>query len=392
MPNAPFNPLVRTLSSPPIPLVQQWADRYDGSFGRVLDLSQAVPGYPPHTQMLNWLGEAASDANFAGYGNIAGEPELRAAYATHVTDLYQGPLTSENVHITSGCNQAFISSIMAIAGVGDTVLMSNPFYFNHDSTLSMLGIKTKTFSTNADDAFLPNIESLKNALTDTVKAIVLVTPNNPTGAICPPQWLETVFDLCCARGIWLILDETYRDFLPLGSHAPHPLFKKDNWQGNLIQLYSFSKSFCIPGHRLGAVLAGTELIQEISKVMDNLQICAPRPPQAAVAKALPVLKDWREANRVEISSRSNTLKEIFSHLPEWKISAIGAYFAYVKHPFEGASSIKVASQLAQMRGVISIPGEFFGDNQENYLRFAFANADQETLKLLPKRLKNFSIV
>ncbi|MEH6405444.1 MAG: aminotransferase [Sneathiella sp.] len=391
MPNAPFNPLVHTLSAPPIPLVQKWVENYDGAYGPALDLSQAVPGYPPHKSMLQWLGEAASDPSFAGYGDIAGEPELRSAYASHVTELYKSPLTSGNIHITSGCNQAFISSIMAIAGVGDTVLMSNPFYFNHESTLSMLGIKTGTFVTNSDTDFVPDLQSIKNSIDETVKAIVLVTPNNPTGAIYPADWLETVFDLCATKGIWLILDETYRDFLPEENQTPHSLFSKENWQGNLIQLYSFSKSFCIPGHRLGAVLGSEDLILEISKVMDNLQICAPRPPQVAVAKALPLLKDWREMNRIEIAARVNTLKQAFLGLPDWNISAIGAYFAYIKHPFTGASSLEVAQQLATERGVICIPGEFFGRNQENYLRFAFANADQETLNVLPARLKGFRI-
>jgi len=391
MPNAPFNPLVHTLSAPPIPLVQQWVNNYDGAYGPALDLSQAVPGYPPHANMLMWLGETASDKNFAGYGDIAGEPELRTAYASHVADLYKSSLSPENVHITSGCNQAFISSIMAIAGVGDTVLMSDPFYFNHESTLSMLGIKTGTFFTNADDGFLPDLKSIEKSLNETVKAIVLVTPNNPTGAIYPANWLEAIFDICRAKGIWLILDETYRDFLPEENQSPHPLFCKKNWEGNLIQLYSFSKSFCIPGHRLGAVLGSENLILEISKVMDNLQICAPRPPQAAVAKALPLLKAWREENRIEIATRASILQDVFTQLPEWNISAIGAYFAYIKHPFYEVSSLQVAQQLAQERGVTCIPGGFFGKNQENYLRFAFANVDQETLKNLPARLKDFRI-
>ena len=87
-----------------------------------------------------------------------------------------------------------------------------------------------------------------------------------------------IFKLCQSRGIWLILDETYRDFLPLDQDLPHPLFSQEKWQDTLIQLYSFSKSYCLPGHRLGAITAGPEMVFQLAKIIDNIQICAPRIP------------------------------------------------------------------------------------------------------------------
>ncbi len=390
MPKAAFNKTVSALCAPPIPVVQQWVQSYDGGFGPVMDLSQAVPGYPPHPDMLKWLGEAASDPANARYGKIEGEKNLRAVYAEHTSDLYKASIEAKNVHITSGCNQAFISTIMAIAGTGDTILMSNPYYFNHETTLSMLGIKTEIVDTNPDGGFCPIVSKFAKSIDKSVKAIILVTPNNPTGTVYSESLLREIFDLCQANGIWLILDETYRDFLPVETPQPHSLFSIKNWEENLVQLYSFSKSFCIPGHRLGAILGGEKLVSEVVKVMDNLQICAPRPPQAAVAKALPKLGSWREENRREIAARSKTLKAVMSDLPDWEISAIGAYFSYIKHPFNDISSVDVAKSLATKRGVICIPGEFFGKNQEQYLRFAFANADQAALGNLKMKLDGFT--
>ncbi|MCG8493712.1 MAG: aminotransferase [Sneathiellales bacterium] len=386
MPKALYNQHVDTLSLPPVPLVQKWGRSYSGDYGPLLDLSQAVPGYPPHVDILTWLAEAAGDARIAGYGPIEGEDDLRREYASHVSSLYQTAIYDQNVHITSGCNQAFISALMVVAGNGDTVLLSNPFYFNHETSLNMLGIKAAFYNTDAETGFLPDLSSLRNQMSGNVKAIVLISPNNPTGAIYPPSLLEEIFDLCQQKGIWMILDETYRDFLDPEIKYPHTLFSRPTWQENFIQLYSFSKSFCIPGHRLGAVLGGEETVQQFAKVMDNLQICAPRAPQAAVAKALPALVDWREKNREEIARRSTCLGDVMQHSKQWKIKAQGAYFAYVEHPFKGISSIKVAEKLASKAGVTSIPGEFFGPKQERYLRIAFANADTETLKLLPERL------
>ncbi|YBV95856.1 aminotransferase [Phyllobacteriaceae bacterium JZ32] len=390
MPAPLFNPLVANLSAPPIPLVQAWTDAYSGAQGPLIDLSQAVPGYPPHRDMLKWLGETVSSAAYAGYGPIEGEAVLREAYAEHVACLYGAPVAADNVHITAGCNQAFIAAIMAVAGAGDTVLMTNPFYFNHQSTLAMLGIKSRTVECSAAKSFVPEVQAIAGALTGDIRALALVTPNNPTGAIYPPQMLEAVYDLCRANGTWLILDETYRDFLPSGSEAPHGLLRLPGWHDTLIQLYSFSKSFCIPGHRLGAIVGGPKVVENVAKVMDNLQICAPRAPQAAVARAIAPLASWREANRAEIAGRANALHDVMRRLPEWRLEAIGAYFAFIRHPFDGVSSVEVAERLAKKAGVLALPGAFFGEGQDRSLRFAFANADAATIRLLEGRLGRLS--
>ncbi|KXF79086.1 aspartate/tyrosine/aromatic aminotransferase [Paramesorhizobium deserti] len=390
MPAPLFNPLVANLSTPPIPLVQAWANEYSGAHGPLIDLSQAVPGYPPHPDMLQWLGEAASSTAYAGYGPIEGETMLRQAYARHVASLYSAPVEAANVHITAGCNQAFIAAVMAVAGAGDTVLMTNPFYFNHESTLAMLGVKSRTVECSAAKSFVSDVQTIAGALTPDVRALALVTPNNPTGAIYPPEMLRAVYDLCRANGTWLILDETYRDFLPSASEPPHGLLGVPSWQDTLIQLYSFSKSFCIPGHRLGAILAGPAVVENVAKVMDNLQICAPRAPQAAVARAIEPLTSWREVNRAEIAARANALHDVMGRLPDWRLEAIGAYFAFIRHPFEGESSLEVAGRLAKEAGVLALPGVFFGEGQERFLRFAFANADAATIRLLEGRLAQLS--
>ena len=103
-----LNPLIAKLSPPPVPSVLAWAKAYDGAKGPLIDLSQAVPGYPAHPDMLRWLGEAAASPAYTGYGVIEGEPELRSAYADQVATLYGAPIAADNIHITSGCNQAFI--------------------------------------------------------------------------------------------------------------------------------------------------------------------------------------------------------------------------------------------------------------------------------------------
>jgi aspartate/methionine/tyrosine aminotransferase len=386
-----FNPLVEKLSPPPVPSVLAWAKAYDGAKGPLIDLSQAVPGYPPHPDMLKWLGEAAASTEYTGYGSIEGEPELRTAYAEQVAALYGATITADNIHVTSGCNQAFIAAAMAIAGAGDTVLMTNPYYFNQETTLAMLGINVELAPLDAGAGFLPEVETIASALRPGIRALALVSPNNPTGAVYPPELLQRIYELCRANGTWLILDETYRDFLPDADAAPHDLLRTEGWQDGFIGLYSFSKSFCIPGHRLGAITAGPALIEQVTKIMDNLQICAPRSAQAAVARAIPALADWRLANRAEIASRANALKDVMSRLRQWKLQAVGAYFAYIRHPFPDIDSQFVAEKLAKLAGVVCLPGDYFGEGQENYLRFAFANADVPTILTLEERLARFAL-
>jgi aspartate/methionine/tyrosine aminotransferase len=391
MPLPIINPLIDKLSAPPIPAVQAWARQYDGAHGPLIDLSQAVPGYPPHPDMLRFLGEAASSVAYAGYGPIEGETVLREAYARHVGNLYGAEIKAGNIHITSGCNQAFIAAIMCVAQSGDTVLATDPFYFNHQSSLEMLGIRSETMLCRAENGFVPDIEDVLAALHKGVRALVLVSPNNPTGAIYPPQLLAQIYAACRDNGTWLLLDETYRDFLSDADQAPHDLFKEVDWPSHLIQLYSFSKSFCIPGHRLGAIVAGADMVANVAKAMDNLQICATRAPQIAVSRAIEPLQSWRDDNRKEIARRAEALRVSMSNVAGWHVEAVGAYFAFVRHPYDGLSSVAVAEKLAKTTGIITLPGSFFGESQDAFLRFAFANVDVAGIEATAARLSCFKM-
>lgn len=384
-----FNPLIEALTAPPIPLVQSWARAYSGAFGPLIDLSQAVPGYAPHPSLLTALANSAGNPKLAGYGAIEGEPELRSAYADHVSGLYGTPIKPTNVHITAGCNQAFTAALMAVAGAGDAVLLTNPCYFNHETTLAMLGIAAESVACQPEHGFAPQPDAIAAALTARTKAVVLVSPNNPTGAVYPAALLREILLLCRERGIWLILDETYRDFMDPADLPKGPL-GCEQWQDNLIQLYSFSKSFCIPGHRLGAVTAAEAVIQQIAKVMDNLQICAPKAPQHALAPLIPTLTDWREQNRQEINRRARTMQSAIATAPEWQLISIGAYFAFVRHPYPDRSSVDVTRQLAEQFGIITIPGSYFGRDLDQFLRFAFANVEVAAVQEACTRLQKFT--
>lgn len=383
---AQFNPHVASLTEPAIPLALSWAKSYGGAHGPLIDLSQAVPNYPPHPDMLKRLAANSGSNKSAGYGEIEGEPVLRDVYARHVNDIYGSNLDSANIHITSGCNQAFVATLMALTQAGDRIVLTNPCYFNHEATANMLGLDIAYAPCKQSDTFLPSLDTLLPLLTESVRVVALVSPNNPTGAVYPPDLLASIFKECQRRGIWLLLDETYRDFLPESQRPSHQLFSNDNWQQTFVQLYSFSKALCIPGHRLGALTAGPQVVQQIAKVMDNLQICAPRAAQLSTAELLCSLDDWRAFNLAEISSRADIFLSTMAQTQRWQVASIGAYFAYVKHPFRHLESTAVVQRMAQHYGVLPLPGGFFGFEQNDFIRVAFANVDGPTLEKLGARL------
>jgi len=384
-----FNPLVAALGTPPIPAIKEWARGYEGDHGPLIDLSQAAPGYPPHPRLLAALAEAAGSASTAGYGPIEGEAVLRTAYARELNALYGADVDTDDVHITAGCNQAFAAAVLALVGSGERVALLCPFYFNHQTTLAMLGVDCVSIDCHAAQAFVPELADIERALDASVRALVLITPNNPTGAIYPAPLLRELFDLCRSRGIWLLIDETYRDFLPAGPapRPPHGLLADSRWRDTLVALHSFSKSFAIPGHRLGALTASPAVVAQVVKVMDNLQICAPRAPQVALAQVMGELDAWRAANRSEITQRAQCFRDALAEAPGWGIEAIGAYFAYVRHPFAHQGSEPVARHLAAQAGVLTVPGSFFGPGQEQHLRMAFANVDAAAIGQLSARLR-----
>lgn len=380
-----INPLVAATAAPPIPSAARWKAAYDGRRGPLIDLAQAVPGAPPPDALLERLAAAGRDPASAAYGPITGDPALKAALAADVAALYGGRVEPEDVAITSGCNEAFAATVLALAGRGDAVILPTPWYFNHKMTLDMLGIAAVPLPCRAADGFVPSAEAARTLIGPTTRAIALVSPNNPTGATYPPDVLAAFLALARDAGIALILDETYRDFLPDGQPRPHALFRDAGWRDALIHLYSFSKSYAVPGHRLGAVVADPGVLAEIAKVLDCVTICPPRAAQAAVAWAIEGTRGWRAETRAAVNRRAALFAEAVAAAPGWSVSAVGAYFAYVRHPFGGTAEA-AAARLCAEAGVLALPGSFFGPGQEDHLRFAYPNVRDGDVAALAERL------
>ena len=389
--SAPINPNLIDTGTPPIPESYAWAERYDGRAGPLINMAQAAPGEPPHGDLLARFAEGAGEAAGARYGAVLGDDGLREAHAANVSERYGANVTPGEVGITAGCNMAFFITMLSLARAGEAVLLPAPWYFNHQMALQMLGIEARPLPCRPENGFVPRAADAEELLDKKVRAVVLVTPNNPTGAVYPPATIRAFAELCRKRRLWLVMDETYRDLMPEGHDRPHELFTLPWWRDHVIQLYSFSKSYCMPGHRLGAMVAGGALVPEIEKALDTVQICPPRPSQAAVAWGIGALGAWRASNRAEINRRGTVFREALRRSNAWQLDSLGAYFAYVRHPFEGVASAKVAEALVSERGVLALPGSYFGPGQDGHLRIAFANVRTDVIEQLPKRLEGLRV-
>ncbi|MGH6719919.1 MAG: aminotransferase class I/II-fold pyridoxal phosphate-dependent enzyme, partial [Alphaproteobacteria bacterium] len=193
-------------------------------------------------------------------------------------------------------------------------------------------------------------------------------------------------DLCKARGIALVIDETYRDFLADGAR-PHDLFEDADWADTFVHLYSFSKAYALTGYRVGAVACGAALGRALAKVLDCVQISAPRIGQDAALYGLGHLDGFRTVKCALMAERAAALRQAFQ-APGlgYRLLSCGAYFAYVRHPFDGEPSAAVARRLAVEHNLLCLPGSFFGPGQDAYLRFAFANLEASWMPAIAERL------
>lgn len=391
----PVNPAMSATTPPPVMEARRWLDGVTFSVDKpLINVSQAAPVEAPPKALRQALADAALNIPEAHlYGPVLGLPALRSEVANQWSAAYGGNIIDTQVAITSGCNQAFAAAIATLAGNGDEIILPTPWYFNHKMWLDMQGITTVPLP--ADDGMLPNPDQAAALITPRTRAIVLVTPNNPTGAEYPADLLRRFYDLARQHGIALIVDETYRDF-DARTGAPHDLFSAPDWDGTLIQLYSFSKAYRLTGHRVGVMVASTARLAEVEKFLDTVAICPNQLGQHAALWGMQNLSQWLAGERDEILKRRATIKSGFPNLAKngWKLLGCGAYFAYVEHPF-GIASDALAKRLVYDCAVLSLPGTMFvPDNDasgKRQLRIAFANIDSTGITTLFERLKNVRI-
>ena len=379
------NPAIHRIEAPPIMEAQSWL-RKGLRNRKILMLSQAVPSWSCAEALDREVARLAHEPGIGLYTDIFGLPELRAAIAEHLSGDYGGRIVAENVCVTSGCNQAFAAAMMAVAKAGDNVIVPVPYFFNHTMWLGMLGVEARFISAVAPGISHPLPEDAEKLIDERTRAIVLCSPNNPTGAIYPPEVIAAFFHLARSRGIALVMDETYKDFRD--SPAPaHPIFATEGWEDGFIHLYSFSKAYAMTGYRVGSITASTKVLAEVEKIIDCMSICPAHISQRAALFALGSLDVWKREKIAMMHGRLDAFRAAFRRPGlAYELVSSGALFAYVKHPFTEQSGKQVAMRLAGEHDLLCLPGSMFGPGQESYLRIAFAKAEPEDMETLVDRL------
>ncbi len=376
---------------PPVMEARRWLDGVSFPTDRpLINVSQAAPVDPPPLALRQAMAEFAVNEDSAHlYGPVLGNDDLRTGLAVQIGRHYGSHISTDQIAITSGCNQAFSAAISAITDEGDEVILPTPWYFNHKMWLDMAGVKAVDLPTGDD--LLPDPEKARALITDRTRAIALVTPNNPGGVEYPAELVRAFYDLARQTGIRLLVDETYRDF-DSRNGPPHDLFQQQDWDKTLIHLYSFSKAYRLTGHRVGAMATGSDLLAEIEKFLDTVAICPGQIGQFAALWGMQNLTQWLADERNEILDRRAAITEGMPRLEAkgWRLLGLGAYFAYLEHPFDMGSD-ELAQKLVPEAGILLLPGTMFMPDHDpagkRQVRIAFANLDRAGIAQLFDRLQ-----
>jgi aspartate/methionine/tyrosine aminotransferase len=383
-----LNPNVLATAEPPIPEAMSWLKEAGVTAQRpLLNLAQAVPSYPPAESLRDAMAQAAQREETAFYTPILGIEPLRECFSETLARDYAGDVTPQDVAISAGGNHAFCMAVMALAGPGDEIIVPQPCYFNHEMWCMMQGIRVVPLPCHTGpEGLLPDPEEAARLIGPRTRAILLVSPNNPTGTVYGPDVIQAFFDLTHRHEIALLIDETYRDFLP-DAPPPHRLFSDPRWRDGFVHLYSFSKAYSLTGYRVGALTAGPRIMDAIGKIADTVTICPSHIGQLAALYGLENLGDWKRTRRDEMINRVTALDLAFANNPGgYRLRSRGAFFAYIEHPFPGRPAADVARMLVRDQAIFMLPGSIFGIGQDCYLRAAFANVDETGIRAISDRL------
>ncbi|MCX4091637.1 aminotransferase [Nocardia sp. alder85J] len=378
-----LNPRTVAAVDSPIGLAYDLLDRRAGT-RELLDLAQAAPQYPPAPEVVEAVVAAARHPRGGEYCEIAGLPGLRAAFAAEIAAAYAGEVQPGQVVVTAGCNQAFCLVASALAGPGDEIVVVLPYYFNHDMWLRMSGIVPVYLEPGPD--LIPDPEAAAALITPRTRAVLLVTPGNPTGVTVPPARIAALAEVAARHGVALIVDETYRSFRDTDA-PPHRLFADPDWPRTVVSLHSFSKDLAIPGYRVGAVIASAELGREVTKLLDCVAICAPRIGQEAALAGLTAAGAWRRARAADMADRRRWFTAALAGRPGgYEMLSAGGFFGWIRHPFGARPTEDVVRELVLTHDTLLIPGTAFLPQDRGTLRVSLSNADEAALTGLADRL------
>ncbi len=350
-----------------------------GRAANVISLAQGVVYYEPPDAVLRAAREFLDAGGRHQYGPVQGEEGLIEAIRGKLrreNGINATPDSDRRVVVTAGANMGFINALFAVTDPGDEIILPLPYYFNHEMAVRMLDCVPIPVAT--DENYHPLPDTLRAAISPRTRAIVTVSPNNPTGAVYPRHVLEAVNRLCREHGLYHISDEAYEHFTYDG--ARH--FSPGSIPGSsphTISLYSLSKSYGLAGWRIGYMVIPEHLYDSVLKAQDANLICATRIAQRAATAALETPPSFRARHLATLSEvRTAVLRELAALSPRCQVSASpGAFYIFLRLETD-LPPMTLVEKLIQDHKVAVLPGHAFGLNGGCHLRVSYGALRPET--------------
>ncbi len=369
------------VQTPIIPTVAKWLRETPGT----LSLGQGMVSYPPPAEALAAMQAFGSQAADHYYGASLGDPALietieRKLLTENAIDCSRG----SRVMVTAGANMAFLNVMLAILDPGDEVILPLPYYFNQEMAIRMLNAVPVPVPIDAYYQLQP--DAIAEAITPRTRAIVTVSPNNPTGAVYSEASLRAVNRLCREHGLYHISDEAYEYFVyDDGRHfSPGSLQDAGAYT---VSLYSLSKAYGFAGWRIGYAVVPESLLPALLKVQDTNLICPPAINQKAAQAALSVGSAYCRTHLPQLREIREYLLTGLSKSPAVcpLIPVQGAFYLLIRLITE-RNDVELVRRLVSDYQVAAIPGSAFGLNDGTYLRLSYGMLDKARSELALQRL------
>ena len=282
------SPRMDAIQAPIVAVIGDLIRRYPGT----ISLGQGVVHYGPPPAAVDVARAAIANPGTHSYQEVSGQPALIGAIEEKLRrdngiDVERG----SRVIVTAGGNMAFVHAVLAITEPGDEIILPVPFYFNHEMAVQMAGCRVVVAPT--DDRYQLNVDAIRGATTSRTRAVVTISPNNPTGAVFLERLLREVNCLCRERGIYHISDEAY-EYFTYGTvrHVSPGAFS--GAADHTISMYSLSKAYGFAGWRIGYMAYPEHLEAAMVKSQDTILICPVVASQLAAMAALDVGRAYCE--------------------------------------------------------------------------------------------------
>jgi len=365
----------------------------------LISFGGGAPSLPPPKEVIEALiGRLQEEPQFSvSYGGTRGFLELRELISQDLK-RYAGiePDPANEIIVTDGATEGIFLALMSIVDPGDEVVIMDPTYLGFSEAIKLCGGRPVRLPVYVEEGFQPDVERLKELIGPRTKAIILLSPDNPTGRVVERERIKAVVDLAADHGFWIISDETYRHIIYEGEHT-YTAALPGAWE-HTITVCTFSKEASIPGMRLGFAYGPPEVIDAMEKLKQYTSLCPSTPAQLAMMAFLRGDVKERYLREVVIptyKARRDVMGKLLAELlPEAKtVKPAGSFFYFVDIRAYladmGIDEEKLCDELIERASVVAIPGGYFGDNGRGHIRLTFVSEPEERIAEGLRRLARY---